>query len=348
MRAVSRFEANLLRILQCFLQRAPLENVLPLLVQRSPRPPCLSRDAIALVQNALANGCVALLARGGWRRERFLCGQQIAEGRLWERTPPRELGLTFSPLTLDFLVWVTAAQADDAKGSWQPPGNPATVGDLVLFYFAYAALRETAVARVLRAQAQFSKHGLCRLAFPEDFADNPGKAEPEWTAWTASPGACVVEALQPALARRWQEVENRKGQIADWRRMLALGRAQELVLDTFLTAVDGAGRRDLARFLLKAAAGLLQDNPSARWWTAALDVRGLRLADRQGTYRAGLVVLRSMERLRQWDRQARTVGYLDEDYAAGQLWKADWESLGGTALCDRAQAIIRQVEPLTG
>src|SRR5262249_40895464 len=143
MKAVSRFEFNLLRILHGILGRLPLEQVRPLVVQRFEpgRPPCLSRDAIALIQDTLARGIVAAGARGGgWRRERFLRNGQPRLGRLWERTPPRDLGLSFGRCTLDFLMWLTAVKPTDAKSAWQPPEQPA-IGDLLLLTLAYDVLR---------------------------------------------------------------------------------------------------------------------------------------------------------------------------------------------------------------
>src|SRR3712207_2905243 len=97
MKSVSRFEANLLHLLHYFLQQAPIQEALPLLEAKIDRPRCLSRDAVELVKDALGKGCVLLLVRlGGWRRERFLRGERPAEGRLWERTKPAGLGLSFS------------------------------------------------------------------------------------------------------------------------------------------------------------------------------------------------------------------------------------------------------------
>ena len=112
MHTVSRFEANLLRLLAYFLRREPIERAMPLLKNRCQAPPCLSRGAVELVQDALAKGCVHLLAkRGGWQNERFLRNGQVVEGRLWQRTLPEELGLSFSGQTLDFLIWITCAPA---------------------------------------------------------------------------------------------------------------------------------------------------------------------------------------------------------------------------------------------
>src|SRR5438094_9971884 len=96
MNYVSRFEANLLRVLYSVFGRVPVEQILPIVLGALPRPHCLSRDAVDLVQDALAKGCVQWLARnGGWRRERHLRGTRAVEGRLWERTPLAELNLEF-------------------------------------------------------------------------------------------------------------------------------------------------------------------------------------------------------------------------------------------------------------
>src|SRR5438105_4783117 len=102
MQTVSRFEANLLGLLSYFLGREPAERGLPLAEERVPEPTCLSRTAVRLVQDALAKGCVHLLAtRGGWRRERHLRGPKVVAGRLWQRTPPADLGLRFSRHALE-------------------------------------------------------------------------------------------------------------------------------------------------------------------------------------------------------------------------------------------------------
>ena len=45
MQTVSRFEANLLRLLHYFLRREPPERALPLVEERRQPPPCLSRPA---------------------------------------------------------------------------------------------------------------------------------------------------------------------------------------------------------------------------------------------------------------------------------------------------------------
>ena len=347
MKSVSRFEANLLHLLHYFLQQAPVQQALPLLEAKIDRPPCLSRNAVELVQDALAKGCVLLLVRlGGWRRERFLRNEKAVEGRLWERTPPPDLGLSFTRNTLDFLVWVTAQKPTEDKKGWQPPHASLTEGDLLLLYFAFEALRGNNLGTELLKRQPLSKHGLCWLAFPEDYARAGASETPDFGPWATGRGACIIEALQPILAERWVQMEVDKGRLTGWQPMRDLGQAQERALDGFLQAIEAAGRLDLARFLLQAAARLVTPNATPNLWTGSLRQHAQRLADRAETYRGALAFLRQMPRLQEWERRARGVGYFDEGYAASQLWKADWERFQGDAVTERALVIIRQLDPM--
>jgi hypothetical protein len=343
MRSVSRFEANLLGILQCLLQYAPRQRALPLIGRLRP-PPCLSRAAVELIEDHLSKGSVQLLAQTGWRRERHLRDSQLREGRLWERTPPEELGLSFTGHTVEFLIWVTAGAPLDEKARWKPTARDLDSGDRLLLYWALQALRGTDVIKNLRQHRCFAGDGLCRLAFPEEFV--LADALPDWTPWTTGVGSHILEALQLPLSERWLQLESEKEAVGDWKRMRDLGRSQERALRSFGDAVAAAGRRDLARFLLRTLSQLLQDKPPAGRWIGNLDVRTLRLADRLDTYRAALALVRHSEALQQWERQARLVSYFDEDYAASQLWKSDWERFAGEDMCDHARRILAEIEPL--
>jgi hypothetical protein len=350
MQSVSRFETNLLRLLYYFLGREPAERALPLVENRLPPPPCLSRPAVRLVQDALARGCTFLLAhRGGWRRERHLRGDRVVEGRLWERTPPIELGLSFSRHALEFLMWITAARPGDREPPWHPEEEALTDGDRLLLYFAHEGLRASAEslgAPELRTRPPFVMHGLCWLAYPEDFTAAPAGARPNLAPWTKRLGACMLEAMQPVLAGRWIAVEGTKEGLRDAQEMRLLGQAQDRVLTAFLDAVEQAGRLDLARFLLQAASALLGPHAHVGMWTGSLLLSGQRLIDRTSTYQAALVFLRHLDRLKVWERRARGVGYFDEGYAAGQLWKADWDHFQGDTLQQRARELIRQIDPM--
>jgi hypothetical protein len=350
MQSVSRFEANLLRLLWYFLRREPPERALPLLEHRCAAPTCLHRNAIRLIQDTLAKGCVWLLARrGGWRRERFLRGERTVKGRLWERTPPTELGLSFSAHTLRFLIWITANRPGDSEATWIVQENDLALGDRLLLYFAHEGLRNVAEALgapVLRTQEPFVRHALCWLAYPEDYQAAPAGARPNFAPWSTGNGASIFEAFQPELARRWIEVESSKERIADPQAMRVLGQAQERVLTAFLDTIEHAGRMDLARFLLQAAVVLLGPHAHADMWTAHLNFSGQRVADRAATYQAATVLLRTLDRLQTWERRARGVGYFDEGYAASQMWKEDWEQVQGDRLIERARSIVGHLDPM--
>jgi FtsH ternary system domain X6 len=350
MQTVTRFEANLLRLLSYFLRREPAESALALVENRCAPPPCLGRPAVRLVQDALGKGCTLLLARrGGWRVERFLRGNRVVAGRLWQRTPPDDLGLTFSRHSLEFLIWITSARPGDREPHWGPAEEDLTPGDRFLLYFAHEGLREAADslgAADLRRRQPYGRHGLCWLAYPEDYAKAPTGVDPNFEPWTSGLGADMLEALQPELAARWVKVEGAKGRMIEWQRMRAVGQSQERVLTAFLDAVEKAGRLDLARFVLQAAHQLLGEHANSDMWVGGLTSAGPRLADRAATYQSALALLLRLPRLQSWERRARIVGYFDEGYQAAQLWKADWEQYNGDVLCERAQAIVRHLDPL--
>jgi hypothetical protein len=156
----------------------------------------------------------------------------------------------------------------------------------------------------------------------------------------------MLEAMQPDLAERWIAVESQKERITSSQEMRALGGSQDLVLNAFLDAVEKANRRDLARFLLRAAYHLLGPHAHSGMWTSSLHMTGQKLADRASTYQAAASFLRWMDRLMLWARWARSVSYFDEEYAMAQLWLADWEQYQGDTLHARAQNITRMLDPM--
>src|SRR5262249_20268359 len=159
----------------------------------------------------------------------------------------------------------------------------------------------------------FVRHGLCRLAFPDDFSEAKSDEPPDFAPWTAGVGACLLEALQPELKARWLQVERGKEDITDHARMRALGRSQELVLGAYYEALEAAARLDLARFLLEVARDVLPEGAPAHLWVGGLQApAGARLADRAETYRAATAFLRSLERMAAWTARARRTGYFDE------------------------------------
>jgi hypothetical protein len=348
MKVVSRFEASLLRILHFLLGHAPPQQAVPLIQARCQQPPCLSRTAVELVEDTLAKGCTLFLARaGGWRKERFVRGNAVAGGRLWDRSNPAELGLVFSSSTLDFLIWITANDPRDEQTPWSPPAE-LTPADGLFFFLVYTAVRpEVELARPLAGLPAIDRNALCRLAYPEDFPPVAVDAHLGYETWTAGIGACILESVQPFLAERWVRLESSKARLGDWQALRALGEAQERVLEGFLDAVERAGRLDLADFLLRTSARLLTPRATPHLWVnEGVRAAPPRMADRVDMQRAALALVRQVDRFRSWDQRARSVGYFDEGYQASQLTKDSWERHGGDSLHARAQAIVRELDPL--
>lgn len=345
-RVVTAFEGRLLRILHAVLRHAPPDQAVPLVLERAARPPALSRTSVELVADSLAKGCMTFLARaGGWRRERFLRDGQPRDGRLWERWQPTELALRFSRHAIQFLVWITAHRPGDQKPPLDLPADELTPADRLLLFLTYDLLRDSEAAGPLRAVPAIGRDGLVRLACVEDFAG--ATTDPDFGPWLTGPGAALLEALQPLLCDRWVAVERRKPQVGDWAALRDLGMAQERVLTAFTDAAEAAGRPDMVRFLLRAAAAVLPPGVTPDAFAGGLQGTGpQRLADRIEVQRRALALPRHLVRLQQWERRARGVGFLDEGYAVSQMWKADWERHGGDELAVRAAALVRQIEPL--
>lgn len=347
--AVNRFEYNLLRILRFLLGHMPAEQAMNLVYAKAVAPPCLSAACLRIAEDTLAKACVLYLVKGGgWRSDRYLRNENAVVGRIWERVPLNERSLSFGPAVISFLIWLTAEKPTDTRESWDTSA-PLGAGDELFFALAFEALRaEPQVAELLAEKKTFRQNALCWLMNADALATRDEPTAPDFTPWMTGPRAAILECLQKTLADRWIRSERGKGQLADWRIMRRVGLAETAALNAFLNATEKANRRDLARFLLKANAMILApENLTVGFWTAGLQGQGPpRLADRLETQRLALSVPRQMETLERWNRQAQGIGYMDEEYAASQLWKADWESHRGEATTAKARTLLEQLQPL--
>ncbi len=342
MKAVSRFEYNLLCLLRGMITHSSRTQILQILAKPGQRPPCLCADTVALVQDILAKGIVRWLARHGWRDERFLRDGVPVSGRLWERTPAGSLGIKFSRWTLEFLLQLTT----NTLGVVKPKSGEIELGDRLVFLHAYQALLGD--PRSAKMQGQWpivGSDGLCRLMFVEELSE-ARSTRIDWAPWTTGQGAAILEALQTELANRWENLETRRQSFRDVARVRQVGMAQSIVLREYLDAIDAAGRRDLARCLLDAGRRVMRDRPPARQWIGNLDVKRERIADRVLIYGEALSFAHALDRLRVWNEEAATVGYFDDGYAASQLWKADWERFDGDATTNHAAEILREARPM--
>lgn len=350
MRSVNRFEDKLLQLLHNLLGGASPGGLRRFLRDGAERPNCLSADAVYLVEDALAKGCVANLAsNGGWRRSRFLHQGSARSGRQWERLALSDRQLRFSSQSLELLITLTATSFGGNNPEVSPEilpneSTPAN-GDLLLAFLAYQRLRATSVRFAWSSCSLFHQNAFCRLMYPTDFVVD---AEPACFAKSITIDCAFLwEAFQKQLVRQWTDLEHRKMQIELADQMWQMGNSQLTAANAFLAAIDSAGRRELARWMLQAAGKLLFDEVSSETWLGRLTVDGLRMADRIDAYRAALAMSQLVQRLSRWQEEARTVGYLDENYQAAQLWLSDWETLHGDSLARTSKSLLREVEPIS-
>lgn len=348
--AVSRFEYNLLRIARFLLGHMPADQGIQLVLTPNPTPPpCLSAVCLKLLRDTFGKALIPFLVKvGGWRRDRFLHGDKPETGRVWERRSVAERALSFSRHSVGFLMWLTIEKPIETKNLFTIPSGEMTAGDELFFLLALDALRaEPRTHGSLVGLNCFSGNPLCRLMFPGDFCEIDAPL-PDFAPMFAPPRVALVECLQQQLAQRWMRSERSKGQIADWQRLRSVGRAEEAVLAAYLDAAEQANRRDLARFLLKANQGLIVgEDAQADGWIGGLQGEGPpRMAERLDTHRAALAVPRQLLTMQRWERDARTVGYFDDDYQAAQMYKSEWEAANGDQMCARARTILDSVEPL--
>jgi hypothetical protein len=347
-RTVSRFEANLLTILQHLLGQTAGDAIRLIHESRS-RPPCLSANAVHLVRDRLAKGCVQFLVRGGgWRIERVLRSGQLALGRVWERTPLGERTLSFGKSPLEFLMWLTSENPRKPSVPWRPKSGSTSAADELFFALALTSLEsETDIVSSVVEQSPFADNGLARLACPAAFGPFACPL-PDFSRWFEPPRTVMLECLQQWLAIRWLRSERGKGQTADWTRLDQLGRSEDAVLSAFLTSARQADRPDLARFILGAAASTFAGSDrTPDFWIGGLEGEGPpRLAERLAIRRAAVAVPRTVGRLAEWTQFYRSVGYFDEGYVAAQYWKEEWDAHGGDRLAEQARSVVDAIEPL--
>jgi hypothetical protein len=306
-------------------------------------PPAISTACAALLGDTLAKLWPALWRRGGTQPgasidERSESSGRIdlgavKRGRIWERHAP--IGLGFSLATLRLLRWLIAtplvappARRGRPEAGWGPidplEEMPLTVGDQAMIYLALDAASGTAAQGLLAAQPLVRAAPLAWLGFADRLGALPS-APPAFDALCEGAGAIVVESLTRELAQRWRAVELSKRAITAPEALIALGAAQDATLHGFLAACDRRGRRDLAGFVIDAAAPLLARDIAPL--PAELDPTA-PLSRRMAARVAAGALLRAVATWAAWDGSHRGVRFIDDDYAVAQLLLARFEPIG--------------------
>jgi len=326
----------------------------------------ISEPCARLLGDALSQAWPVLWRRGGTAPGVSLAGGEARRGRIWERHAPT--ALTFSTATLALLRWLLATPLGAPLRTLAAlAAEPLTVGDQVIVYLALDAATDLAVQTAIAAQPLVRAAPLAWLGFADLLAATrptgsapewgrgsldgrgtpPAGSAPEWGRGSLDvlcegAGAIVVEALGGELARRWRAVELGKRAIASTEELIALGAAQDATLHDFLAACDRHRRRDLAGFVIDAAAPLIAADiapiPAQLEPTVALA--------RRATARiAAGALLRGVRTWAAWDQAHRGVRFLDDDYAAAQVLLARFEPIAAVG-AERAAAWLADLASL--
>jgi hypothetical protein len=327
---------------------AAQDDIWALLCASRPVAPKIGPTCAALLEDTLRHAWRALWLRGGARPGASISSGsragEIARGRLWERHAP--VPLAFTAASVEFLRWLVATGfAAPISTLPQLPARPLAIGDQLLIYLALDAARATPALRVLAAQPFVRAAPLAWLGHAGALAKRGGAA-PSFSALTEGAGAILVEALAGELARRWHTIELGKRAMFEPDQLVDLGAAQDQTLTGFMTSCDQVRRRDLALFVIDAAAPLLARNLAPT--PAQLDPN-TTLAERAQARIAAGSLLRAVVRWGEWDQQHRGVRFIDDDYAAAQLLLERFETIGssGVARASHWLADLASLVPTT-
>lgn len=330
---VTRAEANLLTLARVAVGVIPPMDVMRLLITPVPPPQKLGPTARAALGDTLSRGAVLSLARqGGWLPD--------GERRLWERYEP--LPLAFTGNTVRLLQWLLSTPLAEHDGKPLFFEGPVTPAEDLLVTLVLDRLRGTGCDALLARQLALRKLPLTTLAHAAVMArDLPLDEVPALDVATYAP---YLEGLRSLLARAWLAAERSKRDLPQPDLVSRVGRAQEAVLESFLAAIDVAGRRDLAGFLIDAAVQWVTPERSADELTRAM-VADAPLRERTDARRRAAAMLRALARLRAWHDEHRNVRFIEDEYAAAQRLIVDWERLGERGF-SKAAALVTELDAI--
>lgn len=332
MKTVARTEGALLDVARALfrpkqapLVRRPVQTPIAL-------PARIGPTAMGILQTTLARGVLHdLLTAGGWTHQRT--GPTTA-GRLWERHP--QVRVDFSAASFELLATLLR----------RTPGDLRRIDAGVL----------TPADRWLRVLVLDLLHRLDLPADPAVFADAPlcwlmrldalARTTPvpdtlDFAPLFEGPMVPWLEAAQPRLAARWIAFERGKPTTSRLATMVALGEAQQQVLERYFAACDAAGRRDLAGFAIEATGAILAPRPARQWWISRLEARAT-LTERQRAWRAAAGLLGALAIPARWHAAHGQTRFFDDDYDAAQLMLSRWEAFGRAGF-ERAAALAREL-----
>ena len=331
--SVTRSEAYLLTVARVAVGVVPPMDAMRLLVTSVSPPQKLGPTARAALSDTLSRGAVLSLARqGGWLKDGAV--------RLWERHQPPPLSFTGN--TVRLLSWLLTTPLAEADAGPLLFRGPLTVAEDFLIALLIDRLRGTGCDALLARQLSIRRLPLTTLAHAALMARELSLDEmPPFDVAVLAP---FLEGMRVLLGRSWLAAERSKRDLVAPDMLSRLGRAQTDVLETFLTAIDKAGRRDLATFLIDAGSSWLAANRTAEELTRSMSADA-PLRERTDARRRAAAMLRSFARLREWDQQHRSVRFIEDDYALAQRLVVDWERLGERGFT-RAATLVTELDAI--
>jgi hypothetical protein len=330
---VTRAEANLLTLARTAVGLVPAGDVLRLLATSVPPPTKLGPTAQRVLAETLSRGAVLVLARqGGWQVE--------AGGRLWERhaRPPQ---LVFTGNIVRLLQWVLKTPLADQDLPPLGTHGPLTLGESLIAASLLDRLRGTGCEGALARQHALRTAPLVVLANVVELA----RVGPlEAPSFDAAALGLTIEGIGGLLTRSWVSGELAKREVAEPEVLSRIGAAQEQVLDAFLAAIDKAQARQLANFLVDAAAEWLRTPRTPEDLVRGLSTEAPLRARTEARRRAG-AFMRALARLRTWDAEHRGTRFIDDGYDLAQALVARWERLGDAGF-NAAARLVEALEAL--
>lgn len=325
---MTRAETNVLTLARVAVGAVPAMDAMRLLISSVSVPQKLGPTARAALSDTLARGTVLSLVRqGGW--------MPVADQRLWERTakaPPLE----FTSNVVRILNWLLATPLTEVEHAPLQLKGTLTIAEDAFVALLIDRLRGTGCEAALARQAALRKGPLTVLTHAGLFArDVPIDAVPKFDVVALTPW---LEGFRSLFARSWLAVERTRRDLIEPSLLIRVGRAQEDVLGEYLDALNTAGRRDLATFLIDTAAQWVTAERKVDDFTRSMALDA-PLRERTDARRRSAALMRALAILRTWDQEHRSVRFIDDGYELAQRLVADWERVGERGFSKAAELV---------
>ncbi len=328
--AVTRAEANLLTLARVAVGVVPPIDAMRLLVTPVTPPQQLGPTAREVLSDTLARGSVQSLARNGAWLE-----------RQWERGPLPPLH--FGANTIRLFSWLLSTPLAEADVQPLVLPEPLTPAEDALLASLIDRLRGTGCEAAVCRQLEVRRWPLTTLTHAALLARDVSLEEvPTFDLAVLAPW---LEASRALLSRSWLCAERTKRDLVAVDAVARVGHAQGAVLTAFLSALDGAKRRDLATFLVDVGVQFFSKERTADELTRSMS-SDAPLRERAFARRAAGSTWRALSTLRTWDQEHRVVRFIEDDYALAQKLVRDWERLGERGF-SQAEALVAALERLT-